>query len=211
MTECVEFGTFRLEPGSRQLLNGDVPVRLTPKAFELLCLLVKRRPQAVSKAELADAVWPGLFVADEGLPRLVNEIRIALGDTSRPSVWVRTIHGFGYAFAGKIPDERTQPDRYMVTYMKSDIPLGDGQHLVGRDPAAAVRLEGSVVSRQHARIIIAGQSATIEDLDSKNGTYIGETRLTGPRELRSGDVIRIGDVTFAFRSIGATPTQTLPR
>jgi DNA-binding winged helix-turn-helix (wHTH) protein len=211
MTERVQFGPFRLDASSRQLLKNDVPVRLTPKAFDLLCALVTHRPRAVSKTELVEAVWPGLFVADEGLPRLINEIRIALEDVARPNVWVRTVHGFGYAFAGSIATDHAEPERYMVTYMKSDIPLGDGQHLIGRDPAAAVRLMASVVSRRHARIVISGQSARIEDLDSKNGTYVGEARLTSPRELRSGDIIRIGNITFAFSTIGATPTQTLPR
>ncbi len=203
----LRFGPFCLDLSIRQLSNGPTPVRLTPKAFELLRLLVEHRPRAMSKAELVDAVWPGVFVSDEGLPRLVNEVRLALGDSVREPRWIRTVHGFGYAFLSESSAD-VATGRFRLNVMQRDIPLGDGEHLIGREGGASVHIAASVVSRRHARIVISGDSATLEDLDSKNGTYIGETRITKPHPLRDRDEIRIGELTLAFGIAGVTPTKT---
>ena len=76
----VRFGSFVLDFEARQLERGGHPVHLTPKALELLELLVERRPNAVSKAEIHDRLWPDTFVADVNLPVLVHELREALED-----------------------------------------------------------------------------------------------------------------------------------
>lgn len=209
ITQSVQFGNFSLDPNGRQLLKHGVPVPLTPKAFELLSVLIEHRPRALSKSELSAAVWPGVFVADEGLPRLINEIRGALDDTVREARWIRTVHGFGYAFASEAGMAATLSKRFMLTLSSTEIPLTDGEHVIGREPGVAVCVDASVVSRRHARIVVAGSRATVEDLGSKNGTYVSDARLTGPRTLQDGDVIRIGTVVLSFRSLGATATQTL--
>ena len=64
----VRFGSFVLDFEARQLERGGHPVHLTPKALELIELLVERRPNAVSKAEIHDRLWPDTFVADVNLP-----------------------------------------------------------------------------------------------------------------------------------------------
>ena len=76
----VRFGSFVLDFEARQLERGGHPVHLTPKALELVELLVERRPNAVSKAEIHDRLWPDTFVADVNLPVLVHELREALED-----------------------------------------------------------------------------------------------------------------------------------
>jgi Tol biopolymer transport system component/DNA-binding winged helix-turn-helix (wHTH) protein len=96
----LRFGPFTLDLDSRQLTNAGEEVHLEPKAFELLSALVVERPKALSKAELQERLWPGTFVAEANLSNLVAEIRAALGDPARAPKFVRTAHGFGYAFCG---------------------------------------------------------------------------------------------------------------
>ena len=83
---------------------------LEPKAFELLCLLLVRRPRVLSKAQIRDVLWPGTSVGETSLPRLVTELRQALGDDAQQPRFIRTAHGFGYAFCGEARDDaETQP------------------------------------------------------------------------------------------------------
>jgi Tol biopolymer transport system component/DNA-binding winged helix-turn-helix (wHTH) protein len=97
----IRFGPFTLDLESRQLTSGGEAVHLEPKAFELLSALVLARPKALSKADLQERLWPGTFVAEANLSNLVAEIRAALGDPARAPKYVRTAHGFGYAFCGE--------------------------------------------------------------------------------------------------------------
>lgn len=92
------FGDFVLDRDTRQLIRGDVPVSLSPKALQLLGLLVESHPRALSKTELQERLWPGTFVVEKNLTNLVSEIREALGDDPATPRFIRTVHRFGYAF-----------------------------------------------------------------------------------------------------------------
>ena len=91
--------TFDAE--TRQLWRGEREFHLSPKAFDLLALLVARRPAAVSKIAIRELLWPDTFVSETNLPALVAEIRAALGDDAREPRFVRTLHRIGYAFHGQ--------------------------------------------------------------------------------------------------------------
>src|SRR5512147_1966245 len=95
------FGDFELDQERRQLLRSGEPVPLEPKAYELLSLLVERRPRALSRAQIRDVIWPQTFVSESTLAVVVNGIRQALGDDARHPQFIRTVHGFGYAFCGE--------------------------------------------------------------------------------------------------------------
>jgi Tol biopolymer transport system component/DNA-binding winged helix-turn-helix (wHTH) protein len=97
----INFGAFTLDLESRQLTSAGREIHLEPKAFELLSMLVLERPKALSKADLQERLWPRTFVAEANLSNLVGEIRAALSDPARAPKFVRTIHGFGYAFCGE--------------------------------------------------------------------------------------------------------------
>lgn len=94
----VSFGEFVLDLDSRELRRGLEPVRLSPKAFQLLEILVANRPKALSKADLQEQLWPNTFVVEKNLANLVSEIRQALGDSSSAPVFIRTVPRYGYAF-----------------------------------------------------------------------------------------------------------------
>jgi DNA-binding winged helix-turn-helix (wHTH) protein len=210
----VQFGRFTLDTGSRQLRYGDAERHLSPKAFELLRVLIECRPAAISKAQLHEQLWPATFVSDATLTSLVAELRSALGENPRRPRFLRTIHRFGYAFKGTATEVQSRPaphdrPRYWIIWESGQVALEEGEHLLGRDRDVTVWLDSPTVSRHHARIRVSGQAATIEDLDSKNGTYLRGERLAAPSALTDGDELRLGSVPLKFRLLGmSSSTQT---
>ncbi len=209
-----QFGGFVLDVRTRELRRGASVVHLAPKAFDLLRILVENRPWAMSKQDLHARLWPGTFVTDASLATLVNEIRSALGDDARRPRFVRTVHGYGYAFCGSA-EARPSPGAggaaCWVRWEGRDIALADGVNLLGRALNAAVRVDRPDVSRRHAQIVVSSMEATLDDLGSRNGTYLGGQLIDRPRPLRDGDEIRLGTATLTFHvASGGGTTQTSP-
>ena len=71
----VRFGGFVLDSDTRELLRGDARVPLSPKAFDLLSILVADRPKAISKSDLQERLWPATFVVEKNLANLVSDSR----------------------------------------------------------------------------------------------------------------------------------------
>ena len=94
---AVRFGPFSLDASRRQILHGRTPFHLTPKAFDLISILVTQAPRVVSKRELHDLLWPGTFVSDSSLTGLVKELRRVLQDDGLDVPVIRTVHRVGYA------------------------------------------------------------------------------------------------------------------
>jgi hypothetical protein len=92
----MRFGPFVLDAARRQLFRDDTTVHLTPKAFDLLFLLVDAAPRVLSKGELHERLWPGTYVSDATLVGLVKELRRALGSAGRIAPW----------FVAKCPSRR---------------------------------------------------------------------------------------------------------
>ena len=214
--KAVLFGDFVLDPDARELRRGHEPVLLSPKAYQLLELLVGNSPKALSKSALQEQLWPDTFVVEKNLVNLVAEIRAALGDDAAHPRYVRTVHRFGYAFRDPTEEPsarnpiRVQEPRFRIVWAGGRAGLGDGEHVLGRDPELELFLDAPDVSRRHARIKIAGDEATIEDLESKNGTFVSDRRLASTARLADGDSIRIGSVQLTFtvvRSRGSTETE----
>ena len=201
----LRFGEFELETGARRLMRGGAEVHLTPKAFELLTALVGRRPNALSKGELHDLLWPSTFVAESNLAALVNEVRKALHDSAARSRFVRTVPRFGYAFCGDVVEgsaalsARADGLSCWLILETGRIELVQGENLVGRDPRAEAWIDLPTVSRRHARIVIAGGEARLEDLGSKNGTCLRGKRVDAPEMLGDRDPILFGSIQVTFR------------
>src|SRR6476620_6687881 len=100
------FGPFTLNFETRQLSRDDSEVHLSTKAFDLLTMLIRDRPNVVSKVVLQQRLWPDTFVAEANLSNLVVEIRQALDDSSREPPYIRTVHRVGYAFCGQVTAPR---------------------------------------------------------------------------------------------------------
>jgi len=214
----VRFADCVLDADARTVCLGDATIHLSPKAFELLTVLIEHRGRALAKAELLAQVWPDVFVSDASLARVVREIRAALGDSPHDAHIVRTVHGYGYAFAATISEDSSKPTvadgrrpTLWLTRRTRTFALSEGEHLIGREPAVAICLDSPKVSRRHARIVVQDARATIEDLASKNGTFVGGVRLTAPAVLEPGETIRIGPCALIFRvsdALAATETES---
>ncbi len=96
------FGEYRLDPASGHLFHGQTPVPLTPKAFALLHYLAARSGRLVSKQELLDAVWPGVFVGDAVLKTAIRDLRRALADDPHTPRYIETAHRRGYRFVAPV-------------------------------------------------------------------------------------------------------------
>jgi DNA-binding winged helix-turn-helix (wHTH) protein len=210
----IRFAPFTLDLDTRQLTRGKREIHLTSKAYELLATLVLDRPKVLSKRILQQRLWPETFVAEANLSNLVAEIREAIGDRARAPQFIRTAHGFGYAFCGEATSlpSATGPDRpsCWLEWGSRRFPLSAGEHVVGRDPDVEVRLDASTVSRRHARLVVTPEGTMLEDFGSKNGTFRGSERVGSPVQLADGDSIRFGSllVTFHVRTpVGSTETQ----
>lgn len=206
------FGPFTLDPATRQVRRGAEDVHLTPKAFDLLLLLAGEAPRVVSKAEVHERLWPGVFVADATLVGVVKELRRALDDHDREAPIIRTAHGVGYAFAAPVERGPAPGSATVWHWIDVDgrrIRLVDGENVIGRDPASRVWLDVASVSRRHARILVRADGVLLEDLGSKNRTTVGETVLDGQTGLRDGDRISIGPIRLVYRmSASGMPTET---
>ena len=211
------FGDFTLDPDTRQLLLDGIDVHVSPKAFDLLLMLVANRTRAVSKAELQERLWPATFVEETNVATLVAEVRRVLRDSAANPRFVRTVYGFGYRFVGEATQDsgasRHEPSRakFWLVGDRRQIPLMDGPNVVGRAEDAAIRIDAPGVSRHHVRIVVANGEATLQDLGSKNGTQLNGVRITASCPLADGDEIRLGTIALRFKvSSPMTPTATLP-
>ncbi len=210
-------GLCTFDPETRELFRGGRSIALSPKAFRLLEALIERRPKAVSKDELHTVLWPQTYVSEGSLARLVNEARQAIGDSAEEPRFLRTIHGFGYAFSGAIATEPRPPGAWVqsefvfkLIWGDREIALAEGENVLGRAPDSVLCIDVHSVSRHHARIMVSGEQATLEDLGSKNGTYVADRKLTSPTPLADGDRIRIGTAPMTFRRFsrgGTTETS----
>ena len=207
---AARFSGYRLDGAARRLTRDGADVHLTPKAFDLLCLLVDAAPRVVPKAELHERLWPDSYVSEATLTGLVKELRRAL-DSPGPSSHIRTAHGVGYAFATDAGghDGPSSDARHWLLVSGRPIVLAAGENLIGRDPRAAVCLDYAGVSRRHARVLLDADGAMLEDLGSKNGTRLGDAPVTTAVALRDGDSIRVGPAVIVYRKSeeGAT-TET---
>jgi serine/threonine-protein kinase len=107
----LRFGDITFDESRRQLRRGDQSVHVSPKAFQLLGILIAETPRAFSKDELQQRLWPDTFVTEGNLASLIAELRSALGDDARKPRYIRTVHGYGYSFAGTILEEPNTPER----------------------------------------------------------------------------------------------------
>lgn len=133
------FDGFEVEPAVRQARRDGRPLRLEPKAFDLLLYLIDKRERVVAKQELFEAIWGGVWVTEGALTRAVTKLRRVLGDRARQPRYIETLHGRGYRFcaavemeAGAVPAsdgglEGSEP-------RAGPLPIGAGPHNIASTP-----------------------------------------------------------------------------
>lgn len=213
-TTGLRFGHFVLDRGTRELRRRGELRHLGPKAFELLELLLGQRPNVVTKQRIRDRLWPETFVSEWALASVVAEVRSALDEDPKEPRFVRTVHRVGYAFCGEAeesaPVRRESATAYRLVLQGREVDLHAGENLLGRIAEGVAWIDSSSVSRRHARIVIDGGAAVLEDLGSKNGTFMRGERIAAPTPLSDGDVFRLGRVSITLRALrdgGTTGTD----
>lgn len=142
-------------------------------------------------------IWPDVTVEEANLKVLISELRKALSDDGR---FVRTVHRYGYAFAGDVAGQGARMTSARLLDDAKVYPLTAGENSIGRDPQCTVVLNSLGVSRIHAKLQVSPERTVLHDLGSKNGTAVNGARVREPVELHDGDQVKIGIVTLTFRS-----------
>jgi len=211
----ISFGEFLVDTDQRRLFAGDREIRLAPKAFDLLRDLIENRPRALKKDELFKRIWPRTLVTESNLATLIADVRSALGDDAQHPRWIRTVYAYGYAFIGEAEERHGSEERcaqgsgWTLICGEREAVLHDGEHILGRTGSDVIVVDSPSVSRRHARILIAGERVTVEDLGSKNGTWVGQAPATGPTAVKDGDEIRLGSMVTVLRlATRASTTET---
>src|SRR6266550_5218552 len=146
----LRFEDCELDLGRRLLLRGGREVHLSLKALRLLEILIEQKPNALSKKDIHEKVWPETFVSESTLASLIAELRSALEDDARSPRFIRTVFGFGYAFCAEVstvgPEPRPPgPLCGFVEWSGHHTALSEGENVIGRDPAAAVFIDDVTV------------------------------------------------------------------
>jgi DNA-binding winged helix-turn-helix (wHTH) protein len=213
------FGPFLYDPVSRGLAKGATEISLTHKSRELLILFLHNPGRLLTREEIVEKVWPDVAVTDDALRFQVAELRKAFGEDGE--AFIQTIRREGYRWEAAVRSAADRPvrsaesdtsprpqPRFRLVLETREVQLLDGENIIGRDPDGALWIDHPSVSRRHARVVVRGGRATLEDLESKNGTFLGGKHLEKKASLSDGDEIRIGPETMIFRAVSSATTRT---
>ena len=195
------FGDYTLEVGKRELSRNGVIVEMTRRDFDVLLLLIERRDKALDKETIIRLVWGETHVGDASLTTLIARLRKALRDSEDGSRYILTLPRYGYRFCAEVQRLETpaaaqaeapvRARRFVLVTDDQRYPLTQGEFTLGRDPSSVLIFFSNEVSRRHARVTLRGDKLQIVDLDSDNGTYVNDKRITAPTSLRHGDKVRL--------------------
>jgi DNA-binding winged helix-turn-helix (wHTH) protein len=211
----LRFGPFEVDLTTRELKKMSVLVALPPQPFDVLAILLERPGMLVTRQELRARLWPdAVFVDfDHGLNKAISKLREVLGDNGAKPRFVETLPRRGYRFITPVSSQSMELAGPVAVarllYEGRTAALSPGAHVVGRDKTSAVYLDSPSVSREHARVTVSASVASIEDLNSKNGTRINGKAILGVTRLEDGDQIQIGLIRLTFRINQGTSTETI--
>lgn len=215
-TRAFRVGRWTADPARLVLVDDELEVHLRPKVMDLLVVFAEHPGEVLSKERLLDLVWPDVTVGDASLAVAVRELRESLDDDPEAPRFIETIRHRGYrllAGVEPLPESATAArpaaSQFWLIGDDQEFVLATGESVIGRAPDADVRLDLPNVSRHHARIVVDGDSAVVEDLGSKNGTFVNERRVDGPTRIRHGDQLRLGHVAAVLRLVRLESGSTL--
>lgn len=206
----LQVGAWTVDAESGVLTQGDSSVRVRPKVMDLLVALTERPGELWSKESLIARLWNDVVVGDASLSVLVAELREAFDDDTKSPKFIETIPRRGYRLIAAVRGvESVRTTRYALASTEGLVLLLEGENLIGRDPEAGVWIGSSLVSRHHSLIVVAGNTATIEDLDSKNGTYVNGKLVEEAELLSAGDRINLGRLAATYRFVVVDDDATI--
>lgn len=212
----VRFGAFEADLATGELRRKGVRISLQEQPFQVMALLVERPGELVTREQIRQRIWPRAVFVDfeHGLNKAVSKLRRALGDSAQNPRFVETLARRGYRFLASVDRRETTSARprraasFRLIWEGKAVPLADGASVIGRDPEATVWVDAASVSRRHARIQVGVDEAIVEDLGSKNGTFVNGRRVERPTALSDGDEIRVGVAVLLVRAFIDASTQT---
>jgi TolB-like protein/DNA-binding winged helix-turn-helix (wHTH) protein/Flp pilus assembly protein TadD len=188
MKHFYEFGPFRLEIDKRLLFRGDEPIALTPKALEILFVLVENAGITMEKEELIRKVWPDSFVEEGNLTVNISTIRKSLGERPNYHQYIATVPGKGYRFVADVKElfiddveltaeettrahiiiEREESDEFDIDDSAPDQSRGATRVIAGKalslQPVEALAAQQALQARRSARGIRSDRRALIAAL-----------------------------------------------
>ncbi len=206
------FGEFELNVAAYVLLRAGERVKLERIPMEVLILMVGRSGSLVGRSEIETALWGSqVFVErDSAINTAVRKIRQALGDDAEQPRFVETVVGKGYRLIAPVEDLSAESRPLFPTFClmrgKRQFMLAAGENLLGRDTTARVCIDHASVSRRHARITLQSDRAILEDLESRNGTFLNGRRIDTPVEIGHGAIIGLGPITLTV--VGQVPAAS---
>lgn len=214
------FGPFLYDDAERCLFRDDVEVPLTHKSRELLLLFLENPRRLLPREKIVARVWGAAAVTDEAVSAQIAKLRRALGDGGDDLLKMVRREGYRWDAEVRVEDaaprravrEVSRPSRgprFRLVLEDREVQLVEGPNVIGRDSESALWIDEASVSRFHAQVVVTGGRARLEDLGSKNGTYLNGRRISRPEPLSNGDEIRIGVVEIVFRKLVRLNT-TLP-
>jgi DNA-binding winged helix-turn-helix (wHTH) protein len=234
MSASFRFGEFELDVAAYALWRAGERIKLEKIPMELLILLVGRAGTLADRRTIQASLWGSdVFVEhDSATNTAIRKIRQALGDDAEKPRFIETVVGKGYRFIAPVERHRSESDvrgnnefevapvspgrqrrsfpHYCVTRGRQEFVLDRGENLLGRDPDAHVYIDHPSVSRHHAQISIQSDRAILEDLKSRNGTFLEGRRIEAPTEIRHGAIIGLGPITLTFVVLtGAASTRPM--
>ena len=167
----------------------DVPVLSTPVADPSGNKTVHERASALEVTRLQSGPGRGAGVGEDAHPSSRETVLEAPSALEVPSLeMVSGVRAKAAGHAGQVVLEVTLADG-----ATRRVVLGEGRHEIGRSAECAVSIDDRTLTRRHAVLTVTGDGVTLEDLDSRNGTFKSGERLTGRVSIRVGDVVTCGD------------------
>jgi DNA-binding winged helix-turn-helix (wHTH) protein len=213
----IRFGIFEVDLATGELRRKGLKIRLQEQPFQVLKMLLERPGELVRREDLRQRLWPEVLSADfeQGLNKAVHKVRLALGDSADNPHFVETLSRRGYRFIASLEgngraastgrERPLLPRRvaFSVVWEGRAIPLSEGCNTIGREHDSTICIHLASVSRRHALIHVAGETAILEDLGSKNGTRLKGQRIQSPSPLADGDEIGVGSARLMFEAVSS--------
>jgi|HubBroStandDraft_6_1064221.scaffolds.fasta_scaffold00022_92 DNA-binding winged helix-turn-helix (wHTH) protein/tetratricopeptide (TPR) repeat protein len=149
-----EFGPYRVDPEQRLLLRDEQPIAISPKAFDLLLVLLEHSGQVVLKDDLMKTLWPDTFVEESNLGQHIFQLRKALGDRSQDPSYIVTVPGRGYRFAQKVRAIAQEESIVVESHSRSRVVINEPRALSKTLPAAAWKPRNVAVAAAIAVVLV---------------------------------------------------------
>ena len=207
------FGPFELDIAAAELRKNGEKIPLRPKCFDLLVYLIDRRGNLVTKEELFETIWADVVVGEATLSRTIASLRAALEDDPARPQYIETVSRRGYKFIGTLqePVAATPKVGLSLIHGAKEYALRPGAQIIGRGRDVHIPLFTPSTSRHHARIDVAGETVTLEDLGSTHGTFVNGKKVSGPVDVQAGDEIEIGGERLILWSPSSETSPEPPR